>query len=313
MKAKRLILLASLAGFVSTVSFSGIAKASDVLPEWVGKPTAFCNKGEICAVGEGGTLLSSFSNARNEIAKQFNVSVKGNFNSVIEQSGNNVEESASSYIDEATDDILNGVFIKESYIDVNGRHYAYAVLDKSKVVNDIKFDIDAVDTQMQIAMEQKPVHFTALKTMYKQREELNKRYLFLTGKTIKEKVSLNDIYAAKGEPLTYKLMITDEEFNLGTVLTEQIIENRDKLAGENDEKYDRKIVGNALIEKGYLNVKGFEKYLVSVSLRCLKGSNTVGQLNVELYETGRNKQQAIEKMKIRVVEYIKSNIDSLLV
>lgn len=313
MKTKGAILLTAVIGFIGTAQYSGVANAGDVLPDWVSKPASFCNKGEICAVGEGSTLLSSFSNARNEIAKQFNVGVKGNFSSLIEQSGNNVEESASSYIDETTDDVLSGVYIKEDFIDAAGRHYAYAVLDKSKVENDIKFDMDAVDTQMQIAMEQKPVHFTALKTMYKQREELNKRYLFLTGKKIPEKVSLDEIYAAKGEPLTYKLMITDEEFNLGTVLTEQIIENRDKLAGENDEKYDRKIVGNALIEKGYLNVKGFEKYLVSVSLRCLKGSNTVGQLNVELYETGRNKQQAIEKMKARVVEYVKSNIDSLLV
>ncbi|MBQ7537311.1 MAG: LPP20 family lipoprotein [Rickettsiales bacterium] len=313
MKIKGAILFAVVVGFVGSLEISGVANAREVLPEWINKPAAFCNKGEICAVGEGGTLLSSFSNARNEIAKQFNVSVKGNFNSTIEQKGNSAEESVSSYIDETTDDILNGVFIKEDYIDMNGNHYAYAVLDKSKVENDIKFDIDSVDTQMQIAIEQKPVHFTALKTMYKQREDLNKRYLFLTGKKIPEKVSLDEIYAAKGEPLTYKLMITDEEFNLGTVLTEQIIENRDKLAGENDEKYDRKIVGNALIEKGYLNVKGFEKYLVSVSLMCLKGSNTVGQLNVELYETGRDKKQAIEKMKARVVEYVKSNIDSLLV
>ena len=308
MKLKSAILLTTL----WFVGISSVAGASD-LPEWISKPTSFCRSGEICAVGEGSTLLSSFSNARNEIAKQFNVGVKGNFNSLIEQSGNSVEESASSYIDETTDDVLSGVYIKENYIDDSGRHYAYAVLDKSKVENDIKFDIDAVDTQMQIAMEQNPVHFTALKTMYKQREDLNKRYLFLTGKKIPQKVSLEEIYAAKGRPLTYKLMITDEEFNLGTVLTEQIIENRDKLADENDEKYDRKIVGNALIEKGYLNVKGFEKYLVSVSLRCLKGNNIVGQLNVELYETGRSRQQAIEKMKIRVVEYIKSNIDSLLV
>ena len=308
MKTKSAILLTAI-GFAGMADLAG---ASD-LPSWINKPAAFCRKGEICAVGEGSTLLSSFSNARNEIAKQFNVGVKGNFTSLIEQSGDSTEESASSYIDETTDDVLSGGYIKEDYIDERGMHYAYAVLDKSKVENDIKFDIDAVDTQMQIAMEQKPVHFTALKTMYKQREELNKRYLFLTGKTIPEKVSLDEIYTAKGEPLTYKLMITDEEFNLGTVLTEQIIENRDKLASENDEKYDRKIVGNALIEKGYLNVKGFEKYLVSVSLRCLKGSNTVGQLNVELYETGRSKQQAIEKMKTRVVEYVKSNIDSLLV
>ncbi len=308
MKVKNAILLTAI-GFIGMADIAG---ASD-LPGWVSKPAAFCKKGEICAVGEGSTLLSSFSNARNEIAKQFSVGVKSNFSSLVEQQGNSVEESVSSYIDEATDDVLSGVYIKEDYTDENGMHYAYAVLDKSKVENDIKFDIDAVDTQMQIAMEQNPVHFTTLKTMYKQREDLNKRYLFLTGKKIPEKVSLNDVYAAKGEPLTYKLMITDEEFNLKTILTEQIVENRDKVVDENDERYDRKIVGNALIEKGYLNVKGFEKYLVSITLRCLKGNNTVGQLNVELYETGRNKQQAIERMKARVVEYVKSNIDSLLV
>ena len=228
MKARCAILLSAI-GFISMADLAGAA--SD-LPSWINKPAAFCRKGEICAVGEGSTLLSSFSNARNEIAKQFNVGVKGNFNSLIEQKGDSVEESAASYIDETTDDVLSGVYIKEDYIDAAGRHYAYAVLDKSKVENDIKFDVDAVDTQMQIAMEQNPVHFTALKTMYKQREDLNKRYLFLTGKKIPEKVSLDEIYAAKGEPLTYKLMITDEEFNLGTVLTEQIIENRDKVAGE---------------------------------------------------------------------------------
>ena len=143
MKTKSAILLTAVVSFIGAVDLSGVANAREVLPEWVGKPATFCNKGEICAVGEGGTLLSSFSNARNEIAKQFNVSVKGNFNSSIIQKSDNAEESASSYIDEATDDILNGVYIKESYIDMDGRHYAYAVLDKSKVENDIKFDIGA--------------------------------------------------------------------------------------------------------------------------------------------------------------------------
>ena len=60
MKTRGAILLTAVIGFIGMAQYSGVANAGDFLPDWGSKPASFCNKGEICAVGEGSTLLSSF-------------------------------------------------------------------------------------------------------------------------------------------------------------------------------------------------------------------------------------------------------------
>ena len=294
------------------ISCAGNKKPTNIVPGWVNQPAEFCGKGEICGVGEGRNTTISFANARNEIAKQFKVNVKSDFSSKISQTnGGKSETSVNDNVNEFVDEVLQGIKIKESYVDNNGQCYSFAVLDKSKIVNDLKFQIADYDTQMQINMEQKPFKFGTTKKLYTKREELNKKYLFLTGREITKKVTLNDIINAKDKAIVYKLEINDKSLGVERVLKQKIADNRDKVDNKTGVS-DRIIRGEVKLEQAYLGVNGFEKYGIAVELECVENGEVVGSLNLERYKTGRSKTQAVENAKKEILEYINQNIDSLL-
>ena len=286
-------------------------KPTNIVPGLVNQPAEFCSKGEICGVGEGRNTTISFANARNEIAKQFKVNVKSDFSSKISQTNGKNDTSINDNVNEFVDEVLQGIKIKESYIDNQGKCYSFAVLDKSKIVNDLKFQIADYDTQMQINMEQKPFKFGTTKKLYNKREELNKKYLFLTGSEVLKKITLNDIIKAKDKAIVYKLEINDKSLGIERVLKQKIADNRDKVDNKL-ENPDRIIRGEVKLEQAYLNVSGFEKYGIAVELECIENGEVIGSLNLERYKTGRSKTQAIENAKKEMLEYIEQNVDNLL-
>ena len=287
------------------------SQSSGVVPNWVLQPNEYCNEGYICGVGEGRNIILSSAEARNEIAKQFKVNVKGNFSSTISQNNGKDDINVNDAVNELTDEILEGINIKETYIDKDGRYYTYATLDKSKIINDLKFEIDNYDTQMKLNLGHTPFRFRTTKKLFEKREELNKKYLFLTGKELIKKVKLEDIFNAKGSPIVYKIEINDKTLGIEKSLINNILENKDKVDNKT-QKPDRIIRGEVKAEQAYLNVSGFEKYSIVVELECLEGGKSVGSIRLDTYKTGRSKAQVFENVKTEIAEYIDKNVDSLL-
>ena len=71
------------------------------LPNWVMKPMENCKGGYLCATGEGDNVLSASANARNELAKQFSVSVNSDTIISIKQRGDTSETKTSYSVNES--------------------------------------------------------------------------------------------------------------------------------------------------------------------------------------------------------------------
>ena len=279
-------------------------------PAWVINPNENCKEGYICAVGEGQSISESFANARGEIAKQFSVNVNTRYTSNLSNNNDDINRFVSNDVNEQTNEILTGVEIEKTYNDNNGNYYSMAVLNKIKLANEIKLEINEIDTEMSTIITKKPLKFHTIKELHSKRKEKNNKHYFLSGKEIKEKITMNDILKAKGEPIYYKLDITDNEnFGLKDIVTRQIIENNNKIS----KNASKTIRGNIKIEKAYLRVSGFEKYEIDIVLKCVEDGKTTGQIHTKIYETGRNKQQVLDKVKSQVIENISGHIDNLLV
>ena len=279
-------------------------------PDWVINPNENCEKDYICAVGEGKSISESFANARSEIAKQFSVKINSSYNTNLSNNNDIVSNYSSLDVNENTNEILTGVEIDKTYNDNEGNYYSMAILNKIKLANEIKFDINELDKEMSTIITKKPLKFHTIKDLYAKRKEKNNKYYFLSGKELQEKITMNDILKAKGAPIYYKLDITDNEgFGLKDIITKQIIENNNKI-GKNATKV---IKGNIKIDKAYLHVSGFEKYEIDVVLKCIEDGKTTGQIHTKIYETGRNKQQVLDKVKEQIIENINNHIDDLLV
>lgn len=279
-------------------------------PDWIDNTYENCKEGYICAVGEGLTMNDSISSARNEIAKQFSVSIKSNFNSSIFQRDEFIEKSAKSSVNEKVDDVIEGIEIENKYKDNNDKYYALAVLNKNKLADSIKKEIEKIDEQLKELILERPVKYKTAERLINTRNDKEKRYYFLTGNKIVEKITKKNFVDAKSQPTKYKLEITDDDnFGLKNVIVDQIVDNRDKV----DNNASKTISAKISFEKSYLRVAGFEKYLVNVNIKCKQGKDILGQLDIHIYETGRNKQQVIDKIKDGIIEQISNSRDKFLV
>ena len=78
------------------------------LPNWVMKPMENCKGGYLCATGEGENIISASANARNELAKQFSVSVNSGTIISIKQRGDMSETKASYSVYESVNEVMSG-------------------------------------------------------------------------------------------------------------------------------------------------------------------------------------------------------------
>ncbi len=290
--------------------FGGCASVvSRKLPQWVNNPLANCENGFMCAVGEGKSIVLASSNARSELAKQFSVNIKSNSSFSISQKNNNDEQSASYLLYEGVSEMLSGVIIKEVYNDGAGNCYAFAVVDKNKLENEALLKVENIDNELQNNIVVRPVPVKKLKKLIVARQEKNQKYMGLTGKSVAEKITMKDVRKAKGEPNFYRLEeIKNDTLNLQEFIRSETIEHLDKISKD----AEKVISGDVNIKKQYLNVDGFEKYEVFVSLACKQGNKTIGNIRVNKSGTGRNKQQAIDVVKEEIFKEISEKIDSLL-
>ena len=281
------------------------------IPSWVNISDDSCKEGFICSIGEGRSMGESYSNARAEIAKQFSVTINSTFNNLLSEKNGEVNRFTSSNIDESVSEIVEGVEFENYFFDdVRDVYYTFAVLDKRKLASEVKKDISMIDDELKSVVNRKPVNIKMALKLLDRRRKLGKKYTFLTGEEILEKIKKEDVLKAKKEPTLYKLDIVDNEnFGLKDIIVANIIDNKDKI----DQNATKTIVAKISMEKIYLNVEGFEKYEVDVNLKCKNNDEVIGQSNIRVQETGRNKQQIVDKLKKRITERVNDNIVNLLV
>ena len=287
--------------------FASVVEAKQQ-PNWVNNPIAGCEKGFVCAVGDGENALSASANARSELAKQISVSINSNASFAVSQNGNKDYTSATFSVNEEVNEMLSGVTITELYQD-GKNYYAFAIFDKQKMENQLLAEIDNLDKGIQQNLQTKPVPVKTTKKLIQMRAKKNQKYMGLTGKSIDTKFSIHDIRKAKGQPNVYKVdLIKNDVLNLKNFLRGEIIDNFDTLANNSN----KVITGEVKMEKQYLNVDGFEKYDITVILKCKENNDNIGSIQIVKSGTGRNKQQIVDNTKKVILEEIANQIDGLL-
>ncbi len=295
-------------------------------PVWIKEPLKNCPSTEICVLGNGKKLEKALSVAREEMAKTLKVKIIGN-TSIRTSSGQvrkdeviegSVTEKFNKDIEEVSDEILEGTFIKETYNEKD-EIYVYLGLDKIKTGQIIKSKILVMDESIEhlFQLGRRSSLFEAIKN-YPLREDLNSRYEFFTGEKVYPKVSLKELFAQKekyfkkqtkiffkfidfkGEE-NLKKFIIQKFLNLGLV---QSLDIKDK------DVYTIKVFFDS--KKTFLNVEGFEKYQFSISAYCYNRNYIkIGAINFTTGETGRNFNQAKDHAMVKIMQFINENIDQL--
>lgn len=283
------------------------------LPKWVNNPKLECREENICAVGIGKNYNLAISDAKNNIQKYFETKISSSFRNELINNNDNIKEYSNEFINEETLGVLKGVEVLKTY-NKNKMFYALVSLDKNKVINEVKNEIQSIDEKMLVLIDEtSTISSKKLEKMFSQREELNKKYLFLTNTKIPEIVRYEDIINNKNRnkknSINYYVDTNNEDVKL--LLNNLITETGGNIA--KDEINAHIIIsGKITIKKEFLQVSGFEKYSVTMEVSSIKDGKIINTLTKKETDTGMSYEQVYSKCMNRISNYITENFINLI-
>lgn len=288
-------------------------------PSWVNDPSKKCQKSEICVVGTGINKDAATADANVQLARVFNNEVSSEFSQTVNAKNNNVDEVISESINQKTNVILKGVIIGEGFDDGESYH-VFASLNKSKAAQTIKSEIDALDEKIKGLMQGKGTGaIKQAEKLFNERQILNQRHQFLTGRSIATDVSFTEIISTNmkqaSDFITHLYLDEDEPKEIEQFLAQELSKSGYKITrGQVLNKNANFIItGEFISEKQYLNVEGFEKYAFHLKLSAKDSAKKIstGELKISATETGRNYSQAQEKAISQIKEQLEERISEL--
>lgn len=299
--------------YFSLVSFVFAAKK----PAWINNPAGSCSKDEICATGSGASPNIAKTDARNNILKYFETNISSEFNSSLEANDDYSKSFSSEDNREVSEGILKGVEITENYDD-GVLYYSFAVLDKKVAVKEIRSDIEKIDARMQLLLDENGVRYNKqLENLYLKRDNLNKKYLVLTGELMPDVVEYGDIFKAKkssiDSSLVYYILPSngyEQQVNdyLASLLSEYDIQTTN-----NKNEANRIIILTINKTDLHMNVKGFIKQMYILKIEnSNRNGEVVSTLYKEFSEAGRSEDQIRELVNMKIKDYIAENIENLI-
>ena len=283
------------------------------LPKWINEPKLECKEENICAVGIGKDYKLAISDAKNNIQKYFETKISSSFRNELINNNDNIKEYSNEFINEETLGVLKGVEIIKSY-SKNKVFYVLASLDKPKMVNEIKAEIQSIDEKMLVLIDEtSTISSRKLEKMFSQREELNKKYLFLTNTKIPEIVRYEDIINNKNRnkknSISYYIEVNNEDIKV--LLSNLITESGGNITNK-IEDVGIIIKGKITTKKEFLQVKGFEKYSVMLEISSIKDGKIINTLTKKETDTGMSYTQIYSKCIKRISNYITENFINLI-
>ncbi len=283
-------------------------------PEWIDYPYRKCANNEICASGNGNSLNSAKTDARNNILKYFETNVKSTFKSSLSSNEETVKDFSSEDMEELSSGILKGVEIKETFQNKDG-FFAFAILNKTIAAKEVANDINKLDSKMKLLLAEKnPKYNKQLEKSYQKREELNKKYLILTGNMIPEVVKYDHIFQNKklAGDLTYFIEAENNNLEIVNYLESIIVDNNFKITN-NKNQANRILVLKINKTDMFLNIDGFIKQKYSLMIRVLdKSSKEIKIINEDFIDTGRNENQIKDSVNVKIKNYFEKNLEEIL-
>ncbi len=300
--------------FIFFLFFANFVFAEGI-PSWLINVDKFCDKNMLCATGSGNTLNAAKTDARNNIQKVFETKVNSRFVNRIENNNDNVSEETFSEVADETSGILEGVTITKTYNDGKS-FYVLATLDKVKSAKNIEKEIEKIDEKMKLLTQDNSYNSSLkLEKLYQERENLNKKYLFLTGDEIEEDISYKQVLknkdSKKNSLPSYFIKINEPYDSLESVIKDVLIKNNLSVVEQinNSVKIVKADLG---MKKDYIKVEGFERYKININIDISQNGKSSGFIKLEFLETGRSKEQIYSKAIERIREYIEENFEEFI-
>lgn len=283
------------------------------LPKWVNDPKLECKEENICAVGIGNNYNLAISDAKNNIQKYFETKISSSFRNELINNNDNIKEYSNEFINEETLGVLKGVEVVKTFNN-NKIFYVLASLDKTKMINEVKTDIQSIDEKMLVLVNEATVSsIKKLEKMFSQREELNKKYLFLTNTKIPEIVKYEDIIDKKNKnkknSVNYYVDVDNSDVRV--LLNNLITENAGSIVN-NSINANIVIKGKITTKKEFLQVSGFEKHSITVEISSIRDGKIINTLTKKETDTGVSYEQVYSKCINRISNYITENFINLI-
>jgi len=303
-------------------SFSLFAK-----PKWISEPGEFCGEQKLCAVGEGTGQMSAETNAYNSIAKVFGTHVKSKLEIYTSSSSKSDEqgpiagendEEVSSQIKEMTDQVLNGVEIKETYETPDGV-FALAVLNKRKGANILKTQMNEIDEKVKaFYADGRRSSLNKILKQYKLRANINLKYEVLTERAYPMPITYKQVMEKKAQKRAKEVSILvsfksfEQKSELSHTFINALVDNDFIVVLKKNLPHQFIINGEVSAEKLYFNVAGFEKHKFHFKVTSEKpDGQKLGALNFDSEQIGRDQIQAFNKAAIEIKNYIVENLNEL--
>ena len=274
-------------------------------PAWLSSPQDYCGNQYWCAVGEGSGMMAAQTNARKNIALMLETSVKSKFQTTTTHQQQTTaqgiagasEQEATAFIQEATEQTLQGVTIKEQFSDADAC-YALAMLDRRQAAAQIQEKIDDLDAQISSLYQTgKRSSFYQMLKLLPPRQALAEKVHTLSGHTVALPITIQEIqkqkraYEAQRPAVQIDIAggesVERDKKNIQhlvqQVMTENGYQGRRKQA-----VYQLHINWDARQE--YLKVEGFVKYSYHLTLKSerLSDNTALGTLEINATASGRD-------------------------
>lgn len=303
---------------LALMSFSSVAyaaKKEEKKPTWLNNPYAACAQEEMCAVGVGEGMNRAKADARSGIAKIFEARIKSSFEQTITQDGDDTSSKIRDFVAEDSDVIIQAVEIKETY-KTTTEVYALAVLNKRVAAKITREDIGDLDQKMEALLtEDTPAAAVRLEKLYEQRRGLNQRYIVLTGSSIMESVTYDQVYKNKkariGKKHIYLTVQGKANKAFDQTVRNVMKDNGYTFAASETNETPRVIISWEADEQ-YSNINGFVKYDYHFTMKAPdKKGKIIDVLATTVSESGRNEKQAQKNALDTLKVYLDENMINL--
>ncbi len=302
--------------------FSEEVTYQDLVPEWAKSLDVACKKEEICAIGaDANSLDMAEKRAIANLAKIFENQIQTEFNSSLENSNNQISESAEESILENTNILLEGAEKTKSECiedDKNRREcFVLAKIQKSKLSNLIRKDLEEIDQKIKAELNKESLgSISKAEKLILKRFPLERRLKFLGASYFNSPISLEDLAQKKQERLnSISLKIVSEakvDDNFLTLFEESLTSNGFKVSSGSNAIFTHKVVVSYINQKEYLKVKGFEKYSFKFNIRVFnKNNENLSTVQMGYSESGRSLEQIKEKVYQMFKEELEEKISEL--
>lgn len=212
-------------------------------------------------LGSGKTLEEAMTNAQVQLARIFETQVSAEYTENTSSDTVSSKQKASEQIQTVTNTIISGLKVKNVNI-ADGQFFVTAYLNKEEVSAILYEEINALDMKLlTLVTDDSATSIRSMKKLYKQREELNKRYVFLNnGVSLAEKVPYSKIFEKNkqsfvGKKVSVKIL-NDIDGEITYILKKLLVDSGYALS-ETD--YDFQIKGKLSMRNIPINVEGFLK------------------------------------------------------